>query len=339
MDPVTHIASGAVAMLALPERPRTRWALVFGMVAASVPDADVFFSSTPVEFLTIHRGITHSFAGGAVVALLVALAFFWPLRRAEHGWSLGKTWLVAYGLVLLHIWLDVITTYGTQILLPFSDWRARLPGVYIIDPLLTLPLLVAAIVGVWRKGKGRAIAVAAFAWMFIYPFCNLATGRILEARWSERLAGADGRPGVVSVIPEAFSPFVWKLVQDDGDHWRMARIDILGDAPSEFTSHHKVDAVLWQRLGEQEELFRAYDRFGMFLVQEPVSGDGSLVSFRDLRFVTLVPFLRDKLGRGKGSSFQLLARMGQDGRLEAFRFQAGSSGGTKNPGWITVTPR
>lgn len=85
MDPITHVASGAVAMYALRERPRTAWALPFGMVAAASPDVDIFFGSTAIDYLTIHRGITHSFAGGALLALLLALLFALPLRRAPQG--------------------------------------------------------------------------------------------------------------------------------------------------------------------------------------------------------------------------------------------------------------
>ena len=37
MDPITHAASGAVAMLALPRRPLTRWAVPLAALAASRP--------------------------------------------------------------------------------------------------------------------------------------------------------------------------------------------------------------------------------------------------------------------------------------------------------------
>lgn len=325
MDPVTHLASGAVAMFALRERPRTAWVVPFGMVAAASPDIDIFFGSTPVDYLTIHRGITHSFAGGVVLALLIALLFALPLRRAAGGWSFRRVWLTSYALILVHIWLDAITTYGTQILQPFSDWRAALPGVYIIDPLLTLPLLAAAAVAGMRGRRG--IALAAFLWMFAYPLANVGTAKALEARWAHRL-GTEGRPAAVSVIPDGFTPYYWKMVHDAGDTWRMARLTLFDDTPPVFESYPKPDPQLWNRLAEQDELFRVYGWFAMFLTQEPRTGDGSLVAFRDLRFTTLVPFLRERLGRGTGTAFLLLARLGSDGRLEAVRFRGGTSRAT-----------
>ncbi len=322
MDPITHVASGAVAMYALRERPRTAWGLPFGMVAAASPDVDIFFGSSAIDYLTIHRGITHSFAGGALLALLLALLFALPLRRAPQGWGFAKVWGVSYALVLVHIWLDAITTYGTQILQPFSDWRAALPGVYIIDPLLTLPLL-AAVAGAAMWGR-RGLAVAAVLWMFAYPLANVGTAKALEGVWSQRLA-SEGRPAVVHVIPDGFTPYYWKLVHDAGDNWRMARLTLFDDAPPAFETYAKANPGLWNRLEEQDELFRVYGWFAMFLTQETASPDGSLVAFRDLRFTTLVPFLRERLGRGTGTAFLLLARLGTDGRLEGVRFRGGSS--------------
>ena len=54
MDPITHAASGAVAMLALPRRPLTRWAVPLAALAAASPDLDLVFVSTPLQFLLLH---------------------------------------------------------------------------------------------------------------------------------------------------------------------------------------------------------------------------------------------------------------------------------------------
>ena len=81
MDPVTHAASGAVAMLALPSRPASRWAVPLAALAAASPDLDILFASTPLQFLLLHRGITHSLAGVPALGLLLALCCR-PLWRA-----------------------------------------------------------------------------------------------------------------------------------------------------------------------------------------------------------------------------------------------------------------
>ena len=78
MDPVTHAASGAVAMLALPSRPVTRWAVPLAALASASPDLAIVFASTPLQFLLLHRGITHSLAAMPVLGLL-------RQERRHHG--------------------------------------------------------------------------------------------------------------------------------------------------------------------------------------------------------------------------------------------------------------
>ena len=145
MDPITHAASGAVAMLALPRRPATRWAVPLAALVAAFPDIDLAFVRGPLQFLQLHRGFTHARVYLPLLALLLALAARPLWKRDTPGrWPLPLVWLFFGGLILLHIWLDCITTYGTMIFLPFSAERVRLNGVFIIDLLLTLPLLAAA---------------------------------------------------------------------------------------------------------------------------------------------------------------------------------------------------
>ena len=74
MDPITHAASGAVAMLAMPHRPASRWAVPLAALAAASPDMDVAFAHTPLQFLLLHRGITHSLAAAPLLGLVFALA-------------------------------------------------------------------------------------------------------------------------------------------------------------------------------------------------------------------------------------------------------------------------
>ena len=50
MDPITHAASGAVAMLAMPNRPASRWAVPLAALAAASPDIDVVLAKTPLQF-------------------------------------------------------------------------------------------------------------------------------------------------------------------------------------------------------------------------------------------------------------------------------------------------
>ena len=61
-----------------------------------------------------------------------------------------RYWMLAMFLALLsHPLLDVLTPYGTQLLLPFSDQRFALFAMPIIDPLYTMPLFIGIYLA-WR---------------------------------------------------------------------------------------------------------------------------------------------------------------------------------------------
>ncbi|WMW64054.1 metal-dependent hydrolase [Nitratidesulfovibrio liaohensis] len=358
MDPVTHLASGALVAMALPDTRRSRWFMPFALICAVLPDADVFFGATPLDYLTLHRGITHSFAGGAVMALLMALLFLPLLRRAPrdavgsggvHTWGYARYALAAYGLILLHIFLDCITTYGTQVFLPFSDYRVALPAVFIIDPVMTLVML-ACIVAAMGRAHRRTFAALGLAWTLLWPGASLAVQQHVQSGLVAKLAAQPVPPQSVAVIPEALAPFNWKVVVDDGRRYGMARYQLLNpDAPLAFELFEKADPVLYRRLSEAEELFRVYGRFAMFMTQENRQENGAaVIAYRDLRFASTVPFMR--MLRGEGVPFQLWARLSADGQLEGFRFvqgraaggsdAAGGAGGTGGIGggdWVPVT--
>lgn len=208
MDPITHAASGALAALSV-HRPKTVWAVPLAALVAAAPDADVFVAHTPLEFLLLHRGITHSLFAAPVMGLILGLCMYpWWRKNTPGAWSFPKTCAFAMLLVLLHIWLDVITTYGTMIFLPFSEYRARLNGVFIVDVLLTLPLLL----GVWFGRKNRSVAIAALIWTLIYPAACVGLRMRHETATAERLAAASVPAAQLTVLPDAFAPFFWRAL-------------------------------------------------------------------------------------------------------------------------------
>jgi inner membrane protein len=215
MDPITHAASGAIAFLALKERPAHRLALPLAALAAASPDADVFFASSPLQFLLLHRGITHSLAALPVMGLLLACAGR-PLWRATTPgrWSFAGAWLFMSALAGLHIWLDVVTTYGTMIFLPFSHERVRLNGLFIIDPLLTVPLLCGLIFAV--KKSSRAAALAACIWIFLWPALCVGFNVLHTESVTARLAAQGRQVRQVTVLPDALAPLFWRVLFAEG---------------------------------------------------------------------------------------------------------------------------
>ncbi len=142
MDSLTHVLLGAAIGEATLGKQAGKKAMLWGAVAATAPDLDVFVGifMNDVDKIIFHRGITHSI-------------FFVLLSSPLYGWIISKihskdsiNWKQWTFLVFLsqftHILLDSFTSYGTQIFLPFTNEAISLSTISVLDPIFTMPLLI-----------------------------------------------------------------------------------------------------------------------------------------------------------------------------------------------------
>lgn len=367
MDPVTHAASGAVAMLALPRRPATRWAVPLAALVAAFPDIDIAFIRGPLQFLQLHRGITHSLFYLPLLALLLALAARPLWKRDTPGrWPLPLVWLLFGGLILLHIWLDCITTYGTMIFLPFSAERVRLNGVFIVDLLLVLPLLAA----VWlslRRGTTRPARLA-LCWLLLYPCCALALNSHLAAAYRADLTAQGRTIERLVVLPDAFAPLYWRALyeerQPNGLVVRADGLTALGHIHERGFPQPALKPELAASLREQSAVCREFLDFSLLPFTRPLPpplrpadaasapGDQTAAAqpqtlrgyleIADDRFgssLRPVRWIMRQRARGGGAPFQLFVELGYGDsgpRLLRERFHLPDSG--RDTGWQTPRP-
>src|SRR5215831_18159076 len=211
MDTVTHGLAGSVLARSASSRPGARAALVVGLIAAMLPDLDILYLRTRLDYLRYHRGWTHSFLVLPVFALLVALAARLVFRRAR----LPTLWLFAAIGIASHILLDWITSFGTMFFYPVSAHRYSLDWVFILDPVVTgLSAFTLAAALVFRS-RGRSIGILGSLALTAYvAFCAAQHARAVDA-WSH----ADRPPlgSRVAALPQFLSPFRWLGVSDRGD--------------------------------------------------------------------------------------------------------------------------
>ncbi|MEK9657283.1 MAG: metal-dependent hydrolase [bacterium] len=149
MDSLTQFLMGSVVgQCVIGPKHKGKGALMGGL-AGTLPDLDVlpFLGSSIVTQLTQHRGLSHSLLFTFIAPLLLA----WLCRR-YLSWALSfQRWFIFWFLAFFtHILLDLMTTWGTQILWPFPA-RFSLNSLFIIDPLITLPLLIGVLLSLWRR--------------------------------------------------------------------------------------------------------------------------------------------------------------------------------------------
>ncbi len=332
MDTLTHLVAGALTPLAFRHAPKSRLLIPFGIACGEFPDIDILAGTSPEALLVIHRGITHALAVQPFSALLLA-AVFYPLlkKRDEAGsWTFGKTWLLAFLALLVHLFLDCMTTFGTQVFLPFSSYRVSIPAMYIIDLLLTLPTL-GVLIMLLRRGGASALpeqrmrpARLALAWMLIYPFLALGTGQALQAHLNSRYARPAEANGIQRILltPEPFAPLYWKVIAQKERSYGMSSVLLTSpDADRPFSEYERPDPALWRRLCDTLPLFAKYADFVSFPIQTTRQlPDGStLAVFRDLRYEGTLPGLMKAIGRTDGL-FLMEVTLDQAGTPLAYRF-------------------
>ena len=203
MDTITHGILGALIGKAFfaPDPPRNgvswreppqtpgRVAIVATTLGAIFPDIDVFagpLAHNSLAIMTWHRNITHSLVILPIWALLLAAITQWLARQIR--WPApGFTDLAAIYAVGLasHIFLDLITAFGTMIRAPLNYARPAWDWVFIVDlsvtSLVLLPQLAAwafqrpkrapyRALPLWALCSGAAFLVSALVQRMEVPF-------------------------------------------------------------------------------------------------------------------------------------------------------------------------
>jgi inner membrane protein len=165
MDNITHSLAGLVlAESAVQLRARVTGAepsarfravaAVSSMIAANLPDADLFYTGVGgdrLAYILHHRGHTHTVLIALLGALLLCSAAWmvWRWRARQAPAREDARWL--FGLVLVstlgHLVLDWSNSYGVHPYWPFDNrWRYG-DAVFIVEPwfwVVAVPVLVAA---------------------------------------------------------------------------------------------------------------------------------------------------------------------------------------------------
>ena len=278
-----------------------------GFLACAAPDLDFVIGFVgPVEYLLSHRGVTHSL----ILLPAWALLFSWILAmvlREPRGWRAlyGVTALA----LLAHIVGDLITSFGTMIFAPFSDWRAALGTTFIID-LWFSGIIVAGLVCSAIFFKSRIPAVAASLVLAGYVgFQYLQKQQAIElgAQYIREQSLANAR---VTVHPRPVSPFNWTVFVSDEEAHRFAHVNLVRKEPRRYqpgdgfiaridSPYLPLEQAIWvtrARYGETDSVLirEAWNSEPLYFFRwfadlpafDGMGGGSTCVWFTDLRFLT-----------------------------------------------------
>lgn len=224
MDSLTQLALGAAVGVAAMGRRTAAWkAALWGAVCGTLPDLDAFIDhGDPIRDMTLHRAESHALFWLTLASPLIA---WLPARLHGELPQWRRWWLAAWLALVTHPLLDVMTVYGTQLLLPFTDRPFGVGSIFIIDPLYTLPLLAGVLAalalrdarGTRWNAAGLALGTAYLAWSALAQqhVTGIATAALrAQGRQVQQLL----------VTPAPFNTLLWRIVAitpegyDEGFH-------------------------------------------------------------------------------------------------------------------------
>lgn len=305
------------------EGPGLRWssptdrAVLLGCVVASeLPDLDSFLpASDPVlHALYTHRGISHALIFAPVWAACATGIAWLAHRRARP----GPVFLFSLLSVLFaHLAADLWTGWGTRILLPFSDRRWSLDFAAVIDPFLTLPLLVGAVWALVQRRHWRRALVVGLAVATAYLGVRIGTRTVLLHRVEAEYANASS----VEVFPALLSVFSWRYVAVLPEGYATGRVSLFG--PLEPTKTHEIPNSLPPRLLENPTVAEAvvWARIPLMEVHEK-EGGAVEVRVADLRY-----------NMGGDPTLEFVVLVGPEGETLEARMERGGSVGDVFDRW------
>lgn len=264
VDPVTHVLLGATLGQAVAARRLgLRTAALAGGLAAFAPDADVFIRSArdPLLAIEYHRGFTHALVvAPAAAAIVASLWLFRRVWREAGKWS--WIWVACLAGYVSHTLLDAATSYGTQLLWPFSRQRFGWDLISIIDLAFTLPLLVGLGWSLKRQHPGPSLVALALAGAYL-GFGDVQHARAVDAQ--RRLAAARGHaPERYEVMPTLANNVVWRAIYvHDGRIWS-DRVRVGWFSPAVVREGWSLPLVTAADLSPAEQARNRHDSFGRF---------------------------------------------------------------------------
>lgn len=201
-----------------------------GAVVGTLPDLDALIDhGDPVRNMTLHLAETHALLWLALATPLVAAAIAALHRDLAH----YRRWHLAVGLTLLtHPLLDAMTVYGTRLALPFYDTPMGVGSIFIIDPLYTLPLLVALVVA-FRGPPQRAGRAATWgiALSSVYLLWGVVAQQQVRAVALDSLRAQGLMHEQLLVTPTAFNSLLWRVVALTPNGYHKGFRSLLDDEP------------------------------------------------------------------------------------------------------------
>ncbi len=223
MDSLTHVVTGAVVARAIDGQRIGSWGMVAGLAMGAFPDSDFVLGLFNRQFyLQFHRDFTHSL----ILIPLYALFFSWlfvKISKRPHFWSFYK---ICLPVLVSHVLLDLLTSYGTMIFSPFSDRRFAWDLVFIIDLIFSGIVFVPWVASLFLRQKAKRICRGSLIGLGAYVlFCWFQHHYALQE--AKGFANSLRAKAIqIAALPQPVSPFRWSLYVETEKHVFQGFVDL-----------------------------------------------------------------------------------------------------------------
>ncbi|NUP12998.1 MAG: metal-dependent hydrolase [Polyangiaceae bacterium] len=315
MDTLTHglfgLAIGALRRrepAKSPLTPTEKAVLLACVLAAEIPDLDYLLPAGDPVLVTLraHRGLSHSLMMAPAVAAIATLVARLVFRSARTSAVVLQA-LVA--VVFAHLLPDLWTGWGTRILLPWSAERMTLDWTVVVDPLVTLPLLVGAVLAF----RARAVDYRRPLWIGLGVTVAYLGARIsIRASLQSTVESAYGTADV-NVFPAPLRVLQWRYVAETGAEYAVGTISLGGDPVEEGRHPRGVEAANDLRGPTVVDEVLAWARYPTVTVLAREDG-GKTLTVADLRYHA-----------GGEPTLKFIVELAGDGSVESARLDRGSA--------------
>jgi len=187
--------------------------------------------------------------------------------------------------VLTHIALDLPTSFGTMVFIPFSHEHYALNLIFIVDPLYSAIILLALGLGYWSRRWTQVAAIRGMSMLLLYV--GMAIAMHNAAR--ERFRAAVQAQGLTVLRTEAYPRFpglwTWLGLAETPTATIRGRVDLGRSAPMRLDHYPKPSQDgCFTKAGELEEVqaFFAFARFPRMTARR--QGVHTILEYHDLCF-------------------------------------------------------